>query len=76
MASWRVESDAAHLDRLVDPLKMSSLLREETDIEPKREDRLANVGRRQIYDQLEPIPPPAGELCIFRKHSANVQNVG
>ena len=76
MASWRVEGAAAHLERLVDPLKMSSLLREETQIEPKGEDLLANVGRSQIPGQLEPIPPPTGELCIFRKHWANEQNDG
>ena len=74
MTSLRVDSDDAHLQRLVDPLKMSSLLRDETQTEPKADGPLANVGRGPTPGQLEPVPPPTGELCIFRKHWANLES--
>ena len=74
MASSRVESDVVHLERLVDPLKMSSLVKDETQTEPKAEGPLSNVVRRPMPGQLEPIPPPTGELCIFRKHWANLES--
>ena len=65
MASLRVENDVARLERLVDPLKMSSFEKFETQTELKAE---------QPPSQLEPVPPPTGELCIFRKHWANLES--
>ena len=73
MASSRVESDVAHLECLIDPLKMSSLVKDETHTEPKAEGPLANVARQPILGQLEPVPPPTGRWCICRKHWANLE---
>ena len=74
MASLRVVNDVARLERLVDPLKIISLEKSEEHTESKAEGPRANVDRRPSPGQLEPVPPPTGELCIFRKHWANLEN--
>ena len=55
-------------------MKMSSLVKDETQSETKAEVPLANVDRWPSPVHMEPIPPPTGELCIFRKHWANLEN--
>ena len=74
MASLRVENGVARLERLVDPLKMISVEKFDTQTEFKAEDLGANVDRWPSPGHMEPIPPPTGELCIFRKHWANLEN--
>ena len=74
MASLRAETDVARFERLVDPLKMISLEKFDTQTELKAEGTGANVDRRPSLGQVEPVPPPTGELCIFRKHWANLEN--
>ena len=83
IASSRVESDVGVVARLVDPLKMSSLVKDETDTELKAEGPLANVGQLPIPGQLTgslpipsspaPIPPPDGKLCIHRRHWGHLE---
>ena len=84
MASSRVESDVGVVARLVDPLKMSSLVQEETDTELNSGGPFANIGQLPILGQLTgslpipsspaPVSPPNGELCIHRRHWGNLED--
>ena len=83
MESSRIESDAGVVERLVDPMKMSSIMQDKTDTELKSDDSFANIGHQQIFDQPTgslqipsspaPIPPPDGTKCIHRRHWANLE---
>ena len=83
MASWRVESDDGVVARLVDPMKMSSLMQDKTDTELNSDGSLANIGHLPILDQPTgslqipsspaPVPPPDGKLCIHRRHWENLE---
>ena len=44
MASSRVESDVGVVARLVDPMKISSLMQDKTDTELNSDDSFANIG--------------------------------
>ena len=69
--------------RLVDPMKMSSLMQDKTDTELNSDGSFANIGHLPILDQPTgslqipsspaPIPPPDGKLCIHRRHWANLE---
>ena len=72
MASSRVESNAGVVERLADPLKMSSLVQHETDIELNARGYFA-TGPLPIPSSPAPVPPPDGRLCIHRKHWANLE---
>ena len=83
MASSRVESDVGVVERLVDPMKMSSVMQDKTDTELNSDGSFANIGHLPILDQPTgsqqipsspaPIPPPDGKLCIHRRHWANLE---
>ena len=83
MASSRVESDVGVVARLVDPMKMSSLMQDKTDTELNSDGSFANIGHLPILDQPTsslqipsspaPVPPPDGKLCIHRRHWANLE---
>ena len=74
--AWSVE-------RLVDPMKMSSLMQDKTDTELNSDGSFANIGHLPILDQPTgslqipsspaPVPPPDGKLCIHRRHWANLE---
>ena len=72
MASSRVESDDGVVERLVDPLKMSSLVQDETDTELNAGGPFA-TGSLPIPSSPAPVPPPDGKLCIHRRHWANLE---
>ena len=72
MASLRVENDVARLERLVDPLKMSSLVQDETDTELNARGPFT-TGSLPIPSSPAPVPPPDGKLCIHRRHWANLE---
>ena len=72
MASSRVESDVGVVARLVDPLKMSSLMQDETDTELNARGPFA-TGSLPIPSSPAPVPPPDGELCIHRRAWANLE---
>ena len=72
MAASRVESNVGVVERLVDPLKMSSLVQDETDTELNARGPFA-TGSLPIPYCPEPVPPPDGRLCIHRKHWANLE---
>ena len=69
--------------RLVDPMKMSSLMQDKTDTELNSDGSFANIGHLPILDQPTgslqipssptPVPPPDGKLCIHRRHWANLE---
>ena len=83
MAASRVESNVGVVERLVDPVKMSSLVQKETDTVLKVECPLPTVGPLPIPGELTgslpipsspaPVPPPDGKLCIHRRHWANLE---
>ena len=83
MASSRVESDVGVVARLVDPMKMNSLMQDKTDTELNSDGSFANIGHLPILDQPTgslqipsspaPVPPPDGKLCIHRRHWANLE---
>ena len=69
--------------RLVDPMKMSSLMQDKTDTELNSDGSFANIGHLPILDQPTgsqqipsspaPIPPPDGKLCIHRRHCDHLE---
>ena len=90
VASWlhwrrsrRRRSPHGVVERLVDPMKMSSLMQDKTDTELNSDGSFANIGHLPILDQPTgslqipsspaPVPPPDGKLCIHRRHWANLE---
>ena len=67
-----MESNVGVVERLVDPLKMSSLVQDETDTELNARGPFA-TGSLPIPSSPAPVPPPDGKLCIHRRHWANLE---
>ena len=72
MAASRVESNVGVVERLVDPLKMSSLVQDETDTELNARGPFA-TGSLPIPSSPAPVPPPDWKLCIHRRAWANLE---
>ena len=64
MPSLRVERDVGVVARLVDPMKMSSLMQDKTDTELNSDDSFANIGHLQRHwanFEQQPSELPAEE---------------